>query len=93
MEYTAQLFAIRRAGPPVLISARATHLALTNSYYIENITPASDGFRLEIRFWAPSKNNVTLTNGISWADIVSWLKEAESVPLVQGTPETFRLLP
>lgn len=93
-DYTAQLFAIREAGPPVLVSERAFHVPLTNSYYVEHVAPVPDGFRVEIRFWEASKNNVTVTNEISWADIVGWVKEAESVPLNQVTPsETFRLLP
>ena len=92
--YTAQLFAIRQAGPPVLVSQRALHLPLTNSYYIEHVAPVPDGFRVEIRFWESSKNKVTATNSISWADIAGWLKEAESAPLNRLAPsETFRLLP
>jgi hypothetical protein len=94
MNYDAQLFATREAGPPVLISQRAFQLSLTNSYYIDHIVPVSDGFRVVIRFWESSRNNVTITNTIPWADIASWLKEAEAVPLTQSTPsETFRLLP
>jgi hypothetical protein len=93
-DYDAQLFAIREAGPAVLLSQRAFHLPLTNSYFVEHVTPVPDGFRVEIRFWEPSKNNVTVTNRISWADIADWVKEAESVPLIQVTPsEKFRLLP
>ena len=94
MNYDAQLFAIREAGPPVLISQRVFHEPLTNSYFIDQVVPISDGFRVVMKFWLPSRNNVTITNEMSWADIVGWLKEAEAVPLTQFTPsETFRLLP
>jgi hypothetical protein len=93
-DYAAQLFAIREAGPPVLVSERAFRLPLTNSYYVEHVAPVPDGFRVEIRFWEASKNNVTVTNRISWADIVSWVKEAESVPVKKVTSsEVFRFLP
>jgi hypothetical protein len=92
MDYTAQLFAIHQVGPPVLISQRAFHLPLTNSYYIEHVAPVPGGFRVEIRFWEPSKNNISVTNRISWTDIAGWVKEA--APLKRVTPsETFRLLP
>jgi hypothetical protein len=94
MNYDAQLFATREAEQPVLISQRAFQLSLTNSYYIDHITPVSDGFRVVIRFWETSRNNVTITNTILWSNIASWLKEAEAVPLTQFTPSTaFRLLP
>jgi len=92
LNYDAQLFAIRGAGPPVLISQRAVHLPLTNSYYIEHVAPVGEGFRVETKFWKPSGDKVT--NTISWIEIAGWLKEAESVPLNQMTPaEAFRLLP
>jgi hypothetical protein len=93
-EITPQLFAIRGASPPVLISQRLFNRSLTdwtNAYTVENITPAPDGFIVEFEY---QDANVQTNLDLSWLQIQSWVQEAEtSAPVRITSLGSYRILP
>ena len=93
-EITPQLFAIRGAGPPVLISQRLFNRSLTNwtdAYTVENITPASDGFIVEFEYQGA---DVQTNLDLSWLQIQTWVREAEtSAPVRITSLGSYRILP
>lgn len=91
---TPQLFAIRGAGPPVIISERLFNRSLTNwaeAYTVENISPESNGFRVEFEY---HDADIQTNLDVSWPEIQSWVQEAETLAPVRVTPlGSYRLLP
>ncbi len=86
-----QLFAIRGAGPPVIISERIFNDTLNSqkSYRLMQVTLAESGVRAEFEY-QPDKT----IRDVPWADIAKWVQEAESLAPKKTTPlGTFRVLP
>lgn len=91
---TPQLYAIRAAGPPVIISQRLFNRSLTNwadLYTVENITSVPNGFSVEFEYHdAEIQTNLEVT----WPQIQSWVQEAETSAPVRVTPlGSYRILP
>ncbi|HEY1661726.1 MAG TPA: hypothetical protein VGI03_04850 [Verrucomicrobiae bacterium] len=82
---TPQLFAIKGAGPPVILSERLFNLHMIDwdqPYNVENITPKSNGFSVEFAYDAGD----TQTNlDITWPEIQGWVQEAETSAPVRVT--------
>jgi hypothetical protein len=91
-----QLFAIRGAGPPVMVSQRITEDALNSErrYRLWQVTPSETGIRVEFEYWADREHQVRTNREVSWSDIQNWVKEAEASAPATATPlGTYRLLP
>jgi hypothetical protein len=99
-----QLFAIRRAGPPIIMSERilnqpfkagSSHVA-GSTYQLESISPISNGVRAVFNRGIIDKSGVDIwvTNDISWPEIQSAVQEAETSAPVQIAPlGNYRILP
>jgi hypothetical protein len=91
-----QLYAIRGSGPPVLISQRIMGVPLKggNSVYaVQNTGVSGTGVRVEFEYPAADGGDETKTNVVSWAEIASWVDEAEkSSPPVKTPLGSYRLL-
>jgi hypothetical protein len=94
-ERSPQVFAIRGSGPPIMISERIFNQMLDGNmgYRAHTLTNNANGLRVEFS----SKGDRTPTNfDVSWPQIYSWLKEAEtSAPtqIVTGLGNYFILPP
>ena len=91
-----QLFAIRGAGPPVIVSQRIIEDALepNGHYRLWGVTPTESGVRVEFEYWPDHDNKARTNRDVSWPDIQTWVKEAEASTPVTTTPlGTYRLLP
>ena len=89
-----QLFAVRGAGPPVILSERITADTLdsTNSYRLWQLTSIENGIRVEFEYNTEHQTN--MTRDVSWTDIQSWVQEAEvSAPKVVSHLGIYRVLP
>jgi hypothetical protein len=98
-----QLFAIRGAGPPVILSERILnqpfkagnrHVA-GSTYDVDFITPIATGIRVVFNVGVTKNGeDVMTTNDVSWPDIESWTQEAEtSAPLQIAPLGNYRVLP
>jgi hypothetical protein len=98
-----QLFAIRGAGPPVILSERILnqpfkagnrHVA-GSTYDVDFITPIATGIRVVFNVGVTKNGeDVMTTNDVSWPDIESWTREAEtSAPLQIAPLGNYRVLP
>ena len=91
-----QLFAIRGAGPPVIISERifADTLDSQKRYTVWQVTPIESGVRVEFEYWPDKDHKARMIHDAPWADIRSWVQEAESSAPKKATPlGTYRVLP
>jgi hypothetical protein len=90
------LFAIRGAGPPVIVSQRIIGDALDSNgrYRLYEVTPTESGVRVEFQYWPDHEHEARTNRDASWPDIQRWVKEAEVSTPVTTTPlGTYRLLP
>ena len=91
-----QLFAIRGAGPPVIISERipADTLDSQKRYRLWQVTPTESGVRAEFEYWPDKDHEARVIRDVPWANIQSWVQEAESSASKKATPlGTYRVLP
>jgi hypothetical protein len=91
-----QLFAIRGAGPPVIISERIVADALDREKgcHLWQVTPADNGIRAEFEPCTGADHKAHIIRDVLWADIQSWAQEAEASGTNRVTPlGTFRVLP
>ena len=91
-----QLFAIRGAGPPIIISERilADTLDSQKRYRLWQVTPTESGLRTEFEYWPDKDHQARTIRDVPWADIRSWVQEAESSVPKKVTPlGTYRVLP
>lgn len=90
-----QLFAVMGAGPPVIISERIVPDALgaDSNYQLWEVRPTETGVRAEFTYWPDHHHQARLIRDVSWADIRSWLREAEvSAPDKTSALGTYRIL-
>ena len=90
-----QLYAIRAAGPPVLISQRIMGLPLMGdrTYSVENTAVTGNGVSVEFDYFPDENHEAMKTNEVSWAEIASWVQEAEqSLPETKTPLGNYRLL-
>lgn len=90
-----QLFAIRGAGPPVILSQRVLSDTLKSRkiYHLWQLMPTESGVQAEFEYWPDQDHEARMTHRVAWTDIQNWVQEAESSAPIQATPlGTYRLL-
>ena len=92
-----QLFAIRRSGPPVMISERLFNKSLENNlpFTVQGIKPSTNGLSIQFSFEPKENQNSITTNlNVSWPQITTWLDEAEkSTSVKKSRLGSYRFLP
>lgn len=101
--YYSQLFAVRGAGPPVILSERLLGERFAISYdsrqysspfAVDNISPIADGVRVQFTHSPSTVNHDTNAFVLPWARIRQFLDEADSSSrLVQHQMGNYRVLP
>jgi hypothetical protein len=98
----SQLFAVRGADTPVVLSERllGQRLAVSSdvrqmsTFAVRRITPAETGVRVEFEYRTDSNTKATKTNDLAWAEIKGLLDEAEtSARIVHHRLGDYRVLP
>lgn len=92
-----QLFAIRGAEPPVIISERLFNHSLETNlpFTVQDIQSGSNGLSIKFQY-EPKENQSDIETNlfVSWQEIRGWLHEAEtSVPVKTSRLGSYRLLP
>jgi hypothetical protein len=91
-----QLFAIRGAGPPIIISERIVADALDREKgcHLWQVTQVDYGIRAEFELCTDLDHKAHIIRDVSWVDIQSWAQEAEVSGTNRVTPlGTYRVLP
>ena len=97
-----QLFAVRGAGPPVLLSERVFNQPLVvsdlsnvmSTYSVRNLAATERGVGFVIAYWPDHNHEATTTNELSWARIGQLLDEAvTSARLMRHPMGDYRVLP
>ena len=98
-----QIFAIRGAGPPVVLSGRilnqpfkaeSSHVA-GSIYELESLAPIANGVRVVFMIGvADNGSDITVTHDLLWTEIEGWVQEAETSASLQIAPlGNYRVLP
>lgn len=97
-----QLFAVRGAGPPVVLSERLFKQPLVvssvsgvgSTYSVRYLSTTGNGVRFVFAYWPDSDHETTTTNQLSWLNIKQMLDEAgTSARLVRHKLGDYRVLP
>jgi len=100
--YYPQLFAVRGAGPPVVLSERlfkqplmiSTMSGAGSKYSVRHLAATDSGVRFAMVDWPDHNQEVTTTNELSWSGIKQMLDEADkSARLVEHSIANYRVLP
>ena len=89
-----QLFAVRNAEPPVILSQRIIGEILESEkrYRLWQITPIENGIRVEYK--SDIGQQAHMTRDVSWKNIQSWVQEADaSAPTEVRHLGVYRVLP
>jgi hypothetical protein len=90
-----QLFAIREAGPAVLISERIYGQPMRSelTWSVENFLPSGGGLSVNFVIAQAGGSKIRLNRLVTWAEIDRWLLEADGASAQQTTPlAPYRLL-
>ncbi len=90
-----QLFAIREAGPAVLISERIYGQPMQRElpWSVQNFLPSAGGLSVDFLSPQPGGAQSRVNRLVTWSEIDRWLLEAESASVEQATPlARYRLL-
>ncbi len=97
-----QLFAVRGAGPPVVLSERLFGQPLVvssisgvgSTYSVRHLSATDDGVRFVFAYWPDHNHEATTTNELSWSSIKQMLDEAPaSARLVRHQMGDYYVLP
>jgi len=92
-----QLFAVRGAEPPVIISERLFNHSLETNlpFTVQDIKSGSNGLSIKFLYEPGENQNHIETNlDVSWDEIQNWLQEGEtSAPVKTSRLGRYRLLP
>lgn len=88
-----QIFAIRGAGPPVIISERIARIPLRDfEFTVREFSAVPNGF--EVTFESLGTEKKSSKKAVSWVEIKAWLEEAErKTPIKKSLMGEYRYLP
>lgn len=87
--YGSQLFAVKGAGPPVLISPRifSENGGGRGDYEVVRSGATDSMITVVFRYWVDENHDSERTNSVPWQSISKWLAEAEKTGKLQKSPE------
>ena len=98
-----EIFAIRGAGPPVVLSERILNQPFKagnrdvagSTYEVESLTPITNGVRVIFNVGvANNGSDILVTNDLLWPQIETWMQEAQTTARLEKAPlGNYRVLP